>query len=151
MIWHVQEIPISQTDSDDEHALLYPPNTNRALHFLRNIFDKIHFFPTHPHYFSGHICNILSLFFFMFVSLQRKALKNAIFCSKTSFLTSWHFCKITIWHPYTLSEILNIPRNAIKLGKKAKQSWTRYWLLTWTNHWPIKPQILDQSHWLSNI
>ena len=62
-------------------------------------------------------------FFFFSVSIfqhKKEKTKNAIFFSKTSFLTTQNFAKTLFWHIVTLFVLQKKPKSTIKLGKTAK-------------------------------
>ena len=59
---------------------------------------------------------------FLFVFLQYKKAKDAIFCSKTSFWYPDNFTKTLFWHPYKLSG-----QNPLTIGMKGSWADTRTW------------------------
>ena len=64
-----------------------------------------------------------NFFYFYFSNIKKEKTKNAIFFSKTSFLTSPKFCpnKTLFWHNVTLFVFSKIPENTIKMGKTVKK------------------------------
>ena len=80
------------------------PDTHSVRQFLLKIhfWDFSHFWMTtaKKHIFIGFFCLFhfvcFSFFCFYFSNIKKRQQKNAIFFSKTSFLTSPNFCKNTI-------------------------------------------------------
>ena len=62
-------VPKTDNDNINESAFLSPSKHNRACNYSKNMFDKIHIFPTHPEpYFT-----------FLFLFLQHKKAKTLQF------------------------------------------------------------------------
>ena len=96
------------------------PNRNGVLQSFptKTILEKITFFLTTPKtLFLGIFCNFCFLSCLTFSNIAKAKTKNAIFCSKTSFLTSQQLCENTIWHTYALSVILGMPKKLLNWGK----------------------------------
>ena len=84
-------------------------------------------------------------FLFLFL-LQKheKDTKNAIFFSKTSFLTSRQFAKTLFWHKLTLFVFINIPRKHYENGGKQWKNLDQCLTYTLDQFKLINAQILDQ-------
>ena len=142
--WHFPKQTVST-----EMPFFHLPNTNRVLQFFSEmpIFTKW-LSPPNPN--NTIVLDIFAISFFWFLlfslsfSNKKGKTKNAIFVSKAPFLTSRHCCENTILAP--LHTICNFKhtKNTINWGISG------FWLLTWTNSWLMKPQILDQF-WLYSI
>ena len=72
--------------------------------------------------FFGLFHFLFFLFLFLFLQHKKEKTKNAIFCSKTSFLITQNFAKTLFWHTVTLFVFLKMPQNTIKLGENSKKN-----------------------------
>ena len=107
--------------------------------FEKNIFGRIHLFPTPSKHFLGIFWIVLFFFLFPFLCLSFYSIKRQkqkmTFFEKRTFRSGPCF-GYTYLHPFAN---LHIPR------KQNKQTtWTRYWLIAWTSCCLIKPLNLDQ-------
>ena len=143
-----------KADNVDEHALFFAFQTQIVFAtFLNKPFlTKSTSFPPTPK--ALFVCSLALFLFVFFLSVCLSPTwtnaQTSIFLYKNLF-TSRQFGKTVFWHPYSLSVILNIPKNIPKLGKTSKHSWTRYWRNTWSRYWFKNPQILDQMLTLQHI
>ena len=61
-------------------------------------------------------------FLFLFSNIKKKKTKNAIFFSKTSFLTTQNFAKTLFWHTVTLFVLQKKPKKHYKTGENSKKN-----------------------------
>ena len=124
---------LAKTDSVHENARFFSlPDTNSVRQFLL----KIHFFafshfwmttlkkPIFIGFFGLFHFHFFSFFCFYFSNIKKEKTQNAIFFSKTSFLTSPKFCKNTILtHCCTICVFKNTQKH-YKNGENSEKTWT---------------------------
>ena len=141
-----------QTDSVHEKARFFSlPDTNS----VRQSLLKIHFF-AFSHFwittfkkktnfigFLGlfHIffCFVFSFFCFYFSNIKKEKTKNAIFFSKTSFLTSPKICKTLFWHTVALFVFLKMPPKHYKNGENSETNLGHFLTLNLDHFLILKP------------